>query len=183
MLKIFKATRFGNPILRQKTKQLTKNDILSTDVQQLIKNMYYTLQQKPYGVGLAAPQVGKNIALSVIGIKPTPTRPDVVPFDTVIINPKILEMYGKRTQMWEGCVSCGTADDTLYAKVPRYKRIRLEWQDEHSVRHEEILDGFVAHVAQHEVDHLNGVLFVDLVKDSSTYMMADEYRKRIQKTK
>jgi|GEM_PF-3315547 len=57
----------------------------------------------------------------------------------------------------------------------------MRWLDERAVRHEKILSGFVAHVAQHETDHLNGILFVDRVRDSTTFMMASEYRTRIVK--
>ncbi len=179
MPKILKATRFGNPILRFKTKRLTLKQVRSKETKDLIKNMRYTLLKKEYGVGIAAPQVGFDIALSVIGIKPTPNRPNLEPFETVIINPEIIETYGNKQRLWEGCISCGMGNNTLFAQVPRYKKIKLRWLDERAVKREEILEGFVAHVAQHETDHLNGVLFVDLVKDPSTFMMADEYRKRI----
>lgn len=179
--KVLRATRFGNPILRQTARPLSSDEILSDDIQHLIADIRYTLQEKAYGVGLAAPQVDQSVALSVIGIKPTPNRPDLEIFDSVIINPKITETFGKRVGLWEGCISCGTGKDTLFAKVPRYAKIRLQWLDEHAKERNEILDGFVAHVAQHETDHLGGVLFVDRVKDPSTFMMADEYRKRIAK--
>lgn len=179
MLTTLKVTRFGNPILRLKAEQLTPVQIRSASIRQLIEDMRHTLLKKKYGVGIAAPQVGVSVALSVIGIKPTPNRPDREPFETVIINPEIIETYGYRKRMWEGCISCGTGNNTLFAQVLRYKKIKLKWQDEKGVEREEILDGFVAHVAQHEIDHLNGMLFVDRVTDPSTYMMADEYRKRI----
>lgn len=179
MSKILKATRFGNPILREVARHLTLQEIKSERVQVLIKDMYYTLSNKKYGVGLAAPQIGEGIAMSVISVKPTPNRPTIKPFDTVIINPEIVETFGRRMAMWEGCVSCGTGKDTLFAKVPRYKKVKLRWLDEHAKQHEEIVETFVAHVAQHEVDHLNGILFVDRVKDTNSYMMSDEYRKRV----
>ena len=179
MSKILKVTRFGNPTLRSICAPVTKEAILSDGVQTLISDIRYTLKERPYGVGMAAPQVGRNIALSVIGIKPTPTRPDLTPFNSVIINPSIVEPYGRRSRMWEGCISCGTGKDILYAQVPRYKKVKLAWTDEYAIDHEEIIEGFVAHVAQHEVDHLSGILFVDRVKDPSTYMMADEFNKRV----
>jgi peptide deformylase len=177
MTEILRATRFGNPILRETARKLEPDEILSDEIQTLIENMYYTLREKQYGVGLAAPQIGVSIALSVVGIKPTPTRPDLEVFNTVLINPIVVETYGRRKQMWEGCVSSGEAENTLYAKVPRYKSIRLKWLDEKAVEHDEVLNGFVAHVAQHETDHLNGILFVDRVKNTKTYMLADEYKK------
>lgn len=173
-------TRFGNPVLRKPGKQLTPEEIRSGTVQQLIRNMYAKLATDMYGVGLAAPQVGYGIALSVIGIKPTPTRPDVQRFNSVIVNP-VYEGIGETVEKWEGCISCGTGDDTLYAKVPRYTTVKATWLDERGVRHNETLKGFVAHVFQHETDHLNGILFVDKVRDTRSYMMGDEYRRRIVK--
>ncbi len=180
-MKALVLLRFGNPALRLTARHLSVSEILSDKIQQLIATIRYTNKVKEYGVGLAAPQVGENVALSVIGIKPTPTRPDLEVFEQVIINPAYAGI-GKRTAMWEGCQSCGAGDDTLYAKVPRYRRIAAIWFDETSREHKDELEGFVAHVFQHETDHLNGVLFVDRVKDSSSYMMGDEYRKRIANT-
>lgn len=173
-------TRFGNPILRETSRHLMRDEILSEETQSLIENMRHTLGEKQYGVGLAPPQVGVGIALSVVGIKPTPTRPDLEPFNTVLINPVVAETFGDPEEMWEGCVSSGEGINTLYAKVPRHKKIRLQWLDETATPRDEILEGFVAHVAQHETDHLNGVLFVDIVKDTKSYMLADEYKKLIE---
>lgn len=178
--KALSITRFGNPVLRKPGKKLSAEEIKSDVVQQLIRTMFQKLASDMYGVGLAAPQIGENISLSVIGIKPTPTRPNLERFDTVIVNPSY-EGIGSLEEKWEGCISCGTGDDTLYAKVPRYETVRAKWFDASAVLHEETLGGFVAHVFQHETDHLNGVLFVDKVVDTSSYMMGDEYRKRIAK--
>ncbi len=172
-VKILRRTQFGNPILRQQAPTLSTEEIKSYKTQQLIRDMRYTLDQKKYGVGLAAPQVGESIALSVIAIKPTPTRPKLERCEMVMINPVITKFYGHRSAMWEGCIS-GT---DLYAKTLRYKRIRLQWQDEKAEQHEEDIEGFLAHVIQHEVDHLNGLLFVDRVKDTKTYMTFSEYIK------
>lgn len=178
--KVLSLARAGNPILREVMPQLTPETIASDEVQSLIANIRYTNQEKQYGVGLAAPQVGARYALSVIGIKPTPNRPKLEPFEQVIINPAY-EGHGRRVGMWEGCQSIGSGDDTLFAKALRYKEIDAEWLDEYGERHKKILGGFVAHVFQHEADHLNGTLFVDRVSDRKTFMMADEYRKRIVK--
>lgn len=170
--------QFGDPVLRQEARRLGDKEILSSDIQQLISDMRTTNQAKQYGVGLAAPQVGVSVALSVIGIKPTPTRPDLETFDVVIINPTY-EGIGRRTSMWEGCQSCGRGSNTLYGKALRYRKIQATWLDENAVQHDEVLEGFVAHVFQHETDHLNGILFVDLVRDTTTFTMASEYKKRI----
>ena len=180
--KILKLTRLGNPVLRTKTKKLSASEIRSDKVQHLIADMKYTLEKEKYGVGLAAPQVGEALAISVIGIKPTPNRPDLKRFETVLINPEIVETYD-RAPAWEGCVSVGTKNDLLFAQVPRYQKIRLKWTDENAISHDEMIDGFTAHVAQHEVDHLAGKMFVDSVEDTRSYMMGDEYRARVVENK
>jgi len=175
MSKLLTKTEFGNPILRKQNRLLSDKEILSSKIQQLIQNMYFTLEKKKYGVGIAATQVGENIAISTIDTKPTPTRPDLKRQKLTIINPEIIKTYGKKKPMWEGCIS----GSELYAKVPRYKKIRLSWKDEKAKIHEQDFDGFLAHVIQHEVDHLNGVLFVDRVEDTKSYMTFGEYKKRM----
>jgi peptide deformylase len=181
--KTLKLTRVGNPILREKTRRLTKEEILSDEIQTLIADMRYTTEKEKYGVGIAAVQVGEPIALSMIAIKPTPTRPNLERFETILINPEIVETYGEKEPMWEGCMSCGTGDDILYAQVPRYASVKLHWMDESAKEREEVLDGFAAHVAQHETDHTNGVMFLDKVEDTGSFMMADEFRKRVTNKK
>lgn len=175
---ILPLTRAGDPILREIMPPVAPEDIGLGKIQNLIANIRHTCRERQYGVGLAAPQVGVRYALSVIGIKPTPNRPNLEVFEQVIINPSY-EGAGRRTSIWEGCMSVGSGDDVLYAKVPRFKEIDAEWFDEAGEHHKRNLNGFVAHVFQHETDHLNGVLFVDRVRDSRTFMMADEYRKRV----
>ena len=171
---------FGNPILRQKAVLLSMDEITSYKIQRLIADIRALIAAERYGVGLAAPQVGESLALSVISIKPTPNRPNLKRFEQVIINPTY-EGIGRRSSMREGCLSSGKGDNTLFAKALRYKKIRATWYDENAEFHDEVLDGFVAHVFQHETDHLGGILFVDRVRDTTTYMLADEYRKRIVK--
>lgn len=177
-----RKTYFGNPVLRQVAPLLTPKQIVTSEIQQLIKDMKYTVDARKFGVGLAAPQVGRSVALALIAIKPTPTRPNRKVFNRVIINPKILETYGNRTGMWEGCISFGSGSNFPYGKAMRYKKIKVSYYDEHAKRHIEILDGFVAHVFQHELDHVNGILFVDRVRDTKTFICASEFRKRILPT-
>lgn len=180
--KILTLTRLGNPILREKMPRLSRDDIVSDAVRELIENIRYTNQQKKYGMGLAAPQVGVRMAFSVIGIKPTPTRPNLDVFESVIINPEYTGV-GQRARMWEGCQSIGSGEDILYGKVLRYKQIQAKWLDENGAKHSEVLSGFVAHVFQHETDHLDGIVFMDRGVDKKSLMLADEFRKRIVKKK
>lgn len=175
-----RRTQFGNPILRTPAKSLSIKQITSPHIQQLIRNMHTTVATKDYGVGLAAPQVGYSYQLSVIDIKPTKRRPGVESFSRVIINPSF-EGIGRRTGMWEGCISFAGVKDTVFAKALRYKKIIASWQDETGKKHQETLTGLPAHVFQHEADHLQGILFVERVKDQKTWMNESEYRKRIVK--
>jgi peptide deformylase len=161
------------------TKRLTRTEIVSDKIRNLVANMRHTIEEESYGVGMSAPQVGESLAISIIAIKPTPNRPELKRFDKTLFNAEIIETYGRRVGMWEGCASVGSGDDILYAKVPRYKKVRVAYLDETGQRRIEVLDGFVAHVAQHEIDHLSGVMLVDRVRDKSTFMMGDEYKKRI----
>lgn len=180
--KVLKRTVFGNPILRKPARQLTKTEILSPEIQQLIADMKYTVDKKQYGVGLAAPQVGHDLAIARIAIKPTPTRPTRQLFDRVVINPKIIGTNGRKKRMWEGCISFGTGANTPYAQTMRWPRITAQYNNENGDIITEELSGLAAHVYQHEMDHLNGILFVDRVKDNSTFMVASEFRKRIVPT-
>jgi peptide deformylase len=178
--KILERTVFGNPILRKKSKRLTKSEILSADIQHLISDLKYTCKKRKYGVGLAASQVGHSLAISVIGIKPTKARPDLVKYEKTIINPEITEYIGEKVGMWEGCLSFSSLNDPVFAKAERYPRVKVKYFDENAKLIEEVLDGLAAHVFQHETDHCNGILFVDRVKDSSTWMNSSEYRKMVK---
>lgn len=180
-MKSLKRTQFGNQILRQTAKRLLKTEITSRGIQQLIKDMRFTLKTVNLGIGLAAPQVGEPVALAVISIHPTKYRPEVKPYEQVIINPEIIETFGHRKQLWEGCISSGPGKTGLFAKVPRYKKIKLKYYDEKGALHVKIFEGLQAHVLQHETDHLNGILFVDKVKDTSTYATYQEYVKQAKK--
>ena len=168
-MQLLRRTQFGNSILRTVARQ----QILSSDIQSLIADMRYTLEKKRYGVGLAAPQIGESVAIALIGLKSIPMRPNIKPVSLTLINPQIIRHDAKRAGMREGCIS----GPDIYAKAMRYKRLRLRWLDEKARVYEKDFDGLIAQVIQHEVDHLNGVLFVDRVKDPSTYVTFSEYKK------
>lgn len=172
-MQVLRRTQFGNPILRTSTQRLSTSEITSPPIQDLLRDMRYTLEKKRYGVGLAAPQVGQPLAIAIVGLKPTPTRPNVPKISLTLINPEIVTHYGRRTGQWEACIS--GAD--LYGKAQRYQKIRLRWLDEKTHRREEDFSGLLAQVIQHEVDHLNGILFVERVKDPKTYVTFSEYKK------
>lgn len=175
--RVLELTRAGNPILREIMPRVIIKEIISEEIQKLIADMQYTNEQQQRGVGLAAPQVGRRAALSIIDISSKSGVAEADLSRQTIINPRY-EGVGDPTGMWEGCLSIGSGDDTLYGETLRFKEINAEWYDERGKRHRQILRGFLAHVFQHETDHLNGILFVDKVQDTTTFMMQDEYAKR-----
>lgn len=172
----------GSAILRKKCRKLTVEEIRSTEVQKLIDDMFYTVQERKSGVGLSANQVGRSEAISVVAIKPTPARPDLKPFNEVCINTEIVETFGEKELMWEGCLSTARDENSeaSMAQVPRYQKVRIEYLDREGEKRSEVVEGFVAHVIQHETDHLNGVLFTDLI-DGGEMISYREYVRRFVK--
>jgi len=181
--KPLKIRQCGSPVLRLIARQLTGNEIQSQTIQALMTRMENLLVTRKLGVGLAAPQVGESIAFALIKIQKTPLRPEAEDFRLAMFNPVITNTYGRKIQLWEGCISCGSGHAGLFAKVPRYKKIELEYYDETAQKHTQVFEGLPAHVIQHEVDHLSGVLFLDKVKDTKSYMSYSEYRKMKRRTK
>lgn len=114
----------------------------------------------------------------MIAIKPTPTRPVREPFEKLLVNPEIIETFGRKIGAWESCLNCGGGDATLFGRVPRYKKVRVKYLDKNGVTREIALRGLPAHVIQHEIDRLNGVLFLDEVA-RKILMIAPEYKKRV----
>ena len=165
-----------DPILREKCRRLSKDEIRSSEIQNLIDDMKYTSDEKKTGVGLSANQVGEAVAVSVIAIKPTPARPNLRPFDKVCINTEIVETFGEKELKWEGCQSTARDEngESSMAQVPRFGKVRIRYLDRGGAEHDEVVEGFVAQVVQHETDHLNGVLFTDLI-DPSTLISYREY--------
>jgi peptide deformylase len=170
----------GNAILHEKCRLLTKDEISSSEIQNLIDDIKYTCDKKKYGVGLSANQVGKPLAISVVAIKPTPSRPNLKSLDQVCINTEIIEAFGEKELLWEGCQSdkLDQNSEPYMAQVPRYTKIRVKYLDRNCNTHDEITEGFLAHVIQHETDHLNGVLYTDLI-DKKNRFTNQEYRDKI----
>jgi peptide deformylase len=121
-----------------------------------------------------------SLQLAVICIQPMAHRPDVTPFEEVLINPVITDRSEGTALLWEGCISSGSGETGLFAKVPRYKEISVTYQVADGTTHKRAFSGLPAQVIQHEVDHLHGSLFVDRVEDTSSYMTYAEYVKRIR---
>ncbi len=180
--RLLKFVPADDPILRRKSRELTPEEIRSVEIQDLIGNLFYTVKNSARGVGLSANQVGREEAISVVAAKPTPARPELEIFEKVFVNTKIVQTFGDREPMWEGCLSTAVDEngEPLMAPVPRYRKIEVEYFDQQGEKVRETVEGFVAQVLQHETDHLNGILFTDLV-DRGEMISYQDYIKQMKK--
>lgn len=145
---------YGNPILRQKVSRI---DQIDNDLRQLVADMHDTVIAHN-GVGLAAPQIGRSIAVFITLIPQHPDDDTTIPGELkVYINPKILEHSQETWACQEGCLSIPKFWDI----VERPLKIKVEATDLNGNKFTEELTGYDAHVIMHENDHLNGVLFID----------------------
>lgn len=171
-MKKLPITKFGNPILRKKAKRVTKKKLQDPKLQELIKRMFYTI--RGIGVGLAAPQVEESLRLIVVNIPPSERLKGEDPVNKmVLINPSIVHCSKKKAQSWEGCLSL----PSIIGLVPRHQSVTVEWMDEKGEKHVREFKGFPAFVVQHEIDHLQGILYVDRMTDMTTLMELDEFVK------
>jgi len=145
---------YGHPVLRKVSDDVEPD---YPDLKKLVADMYETMYASE-GVGLAAPQVGLNIRLVVIDADPLKdTFPELEGRRLTIINPELDILDGKPVTRGEGCLSLpGLSED-----VPRVEHVRLNWLDEDFVEHEEEFEGFLARIIQHELDHLEGKMYID----------------------
>jgi peptide deformylase len=170
-MSIRKISIMGNPILRVPTKPLTKSVIQSAVIQRLIDDMVDTMREYD-GVGLAAPQVHENkpiVVLEAVDNSRYKNKEDI-PL-TILVNPVVTPLTDSMEEGWEGCLSI----PDIRGKVPRYTSIRVQAQDRNGKEVDITAKGFYAVVLQHEIDHLNGVLFLDRMKDFSTLTFLREY--------
>ena len=166
-MSILKVARMGHPVLRERARPLDKSDIRSAAVQKLIDDMIDTMHEY-HGVGLAGPQVHEGLRLFVALLD---DDPDAKSEPAVIINPEIVPNGSEIEEGWEGCLSI----PDIRGMVPRYTDIRLKALDRTGRTIDLPLKNFPARVAQHETDHLDGVLFFDRMKAFNTLTFLDEY--------
>jgi peptide deformylase len=168
----------GHPVLRQRARPLEVPEILSDPIQQLIVLMHDTMREAP-GVGLAAPQIGISLQLAVLEDREELLKsldPNVliererrpVPFQ-VIINPTIT-LDHETVEFFEGCLSLSG----FGALVPRARRVVVECLNERAEPVRIEASGWHARILQHEIDHLNGTVYIDRMR-SRTFMTVDAY--------
>lgn len=158
---ILPIVAYGDPVLRKVGKEITKD---YPNLEKLIADMRETMYNAQ-GVGLAAPQIGKDIRLFLIDASPFADDDDLTAqerevlekFNHVFINAKIIKEEGEEWSFNEGCLSIPNVRED----VSRQEKITVEYQDENFDTHTKILSGLAARVFQHEYDHIDGVLFTD----------------------
>ncbi len=163
----------GNPRLRQVSEAIA--DFTTPPIQDLINKLLVTVKQSN-GVGIAAPQVGELVRLFIVASRPTlryPQAPTMEP--TAMINPRILSHSSDLAKDWEGCLSV----PGLRGLVSRYRAIAVEYTGRDGKLHRQELTDFVARIFQHELDHLDGLVFLDRVETTLDLMSEQEYQTQI----
>ena len=155
---------YGNPSLKTPSREVERD---YPDLDGLIQNMYETMYQAK-GVGLAAPQIGLNLRLFIVdgapfadeeGDEPDPRAKGIESFKQVFINPKIIDEFGEPWSFQEGCLSI----PKIRENVSRKESVVLSYYNERWEHHEETFNGYAARIIQHEYDHIEGILFTDLL--------------------
>ena len=155
----------GHPVLRERAREVTPEQLRSGEVQGLIDDMIETMRATN-GAGLAANQVAETLRIAVAEVRPgNPRYPYKPPIPlTLMVNPLIEPLDAEIAQINEGCLSV----PNLRGEVPRHVNVRLRYLDREGAEHEEVRRGLTAGTFQHELDHLDGTLFVDRVTDPRT---------------
>jgi peptide deformylase len=164
----------GDPVLRQEARTVTPEELASPEVQRLIDDMIETVRAAD-GAGLAAPQVGVLLRIAVIEVRPGnpryPYKP-IIPL-TVVVNPELTPLDQVAFATNEGCLSM----PNLRGDLLRFENVGVRYLDREGNPHEETRRGLTAGTFQHEVDHLNGILFVDRMVDMSSLSTWEEFER------
>ncbi len=161
---ILKVAQLGHPVLRSPSKPVPPDVIATPEFQRFIDDMIETMREYE-GVGLAAPQVHVPWRVATIEVTRNPRYPDApaVPL-TVLVNPEITSAGDASEEDWEGCLSV----PGLRGKVPRLVTLEVRALDRHGRPLAYRADGFAARVVQHEVDHMDGRVYLDRMKTLHT---------------
>jgi peptide deformylase len=166
-MSILKVAHMGHPVLRERAEALDKSAFRNPLLQKLIDDMIETMHEY-HGVGLAGPQVHEGVRLFVALLE---EEPDPKTAATVVVNPEIIPSDDTREEGWEGCLSI----PDIRGMVPRYTNITLKALDRDGRPFELKLKNFAARIAQHETDHLDGVLFFDRMSSMRSLTYLEEF--------
>ena len=161
----------GHPILRERAREVTRDELAGAEVQQLIDDMIETMRSVN-GAGLAANQVHAPLRITVIEVTKNPRYPYKPPIPlTIIVNPVIEPIDDELVEINEGCLSV----PNMRGNVMRHVNVRVRYWDRDGVEHDEIKRGLTAGTFQHECDHLDGLLFLDRVFDTRTLTTWEQF--------
>jgi peptide deformylase len=166
-------TKMGHPVLRQPAREVDAAGLRSPEVRQLIDDMLETMQGAN-GAGLAAPQVFESLRI-LVAHRPVRKKEgeDEVDTSVVLVNPRILKASREGYADWEGCLSI----PGIWGMVPRHHSIVVEAWDRDAKRVTLKAEGYFARILQHEIDHLDGILFLDRMEDMKTLTYTEELEK------
>jgi len=163
--------RLGHPALRTPAEPVDPERLADPEIQSLIDDMLETMLAEG-GVGLAAPQLGIGLQLFVYAaVDPDLPAAEQEPELEVLINPAVEPVAGEMVYDWEGCLSI----PDLRGLVPRHPQVRVHALDRHGGKIAERAEGYEARIIQHEYDHLNGVVFLDRMRDLRSLAFSDEW--------
>lgn len=167
--KPYSIAQLGHAVLRQRAAEV--ENILADECQQLIKQMMLAVSEAG-GVGIAAPQIHHSVRIFIMCSKPNARYPDApLMAPTAIINPEILNYSKEKVKGWEGCLSV----PSIRGLVPRHSQISVRYFDQQGHKQQKQLTGFIARIFQHELDHLNGLTFIDQLESSKDLISEVEW--------
>jgi peptide deformylase len=184
-MSVRQVVEIGDPVLRQRARELSPEEISSPEIQTLIDDLIET-KRATNGAGIAAPQVGESVRVAIVEVEEGNPRYPYKPPEplTVLINPTLEPVGDETTEIIEGCLSV----PNLRGSLPRHLEVRVRYLDREGSEHEEIKRGLTAGTYLHEIDHLDGVLFVDRA-DPRTFAtweqfdrhQRDEFLRRVER--
>lgn len=165
-----KIVQKKNPILREKAKEVSLKDIPSKKIQSLLKDMHKALGEKESGIALAAPQIGFSLRIFIVADKVFEEKERKKKNHLVYINPKIIRTSRKTNELEEACLSI----EGYFGTVTRAQRITVEAYNERGIKFTRGASDLLAQIFQHEIDHLNGILYTDHARDIQKIVTQDE---------
>jgi peptide deformylase len=158
--------KMGHPVLRQEAQRVVDFD---EGLRALITDMDETMRAMS-GAGIAAPQIGVSQRVVIFEVKENPRYPHVAPVPyTVLVNPVLTPIGEEQNEGWEGCLSV----PGMRGLVPRFHKVRYAGCDQHGNPIDRTVEGFHARVVQHEVDHLDGILYPQRILDLRNFGFED----------
>jgi peptide deformylase len=168
---ILKIAQIGTPVLRQRAREVSPEELGSREIQTFIDDLVETMHDAA-GAGLAAIQVYRPIRIVAIEVRDNPRYPykPNIPL-TILVNPVLTPLSEERFDNYEGCLSV----PDLRGVVSRFAELRVQALDRHGAPIDTVVRGITAGTFQHEADHLDGMLFVDRVTDPTSFTTWKEF--------